>query len=133
MTNKPKTADWRNLPIEQWNTTTVHAYLIDRTRELYGVEYVPGGKGTRSQRWSAEKGMIKRELTNKGAELVRKFIDVCWREYKTNNPGRYPYPTFGFMLGWMDWCWTVAERESAANAAEQVADDIDMDDVLKYL
>lgn len=99
---KPSTKDWRNLPIEKWNTTTVHAFLIDETQRKFDAEYTPGGKGSKSQRWSAEKGMIKRELTKRGPEVVRKFIEICWREYWTPNPKKYPYPTFGFMIGYMD-------------------------------
>lgn len=108
---KPSTKDWRNLPIEKWNTTTVHAFLIDETQRKFDAEYTPGGKGSKSQRWSAEKGMIKRELTKRGPEVVRKFIEICWREYWTPNPKKYPYPTFGFMCGFMDRYWTEANDE----------------------
>src|SRR5699024_12215023 len=79
MTKIP-TNDWRNLPIEKWNTRTVHAFLIDETKRKFDAEYVPGGKGSKSQRWRAEQGMIKREITKRGAEVVRKFIEICWRE-----------------------------------------------------
>lgn len=108
---KISTKDWRNLPIEKWNTTTVHAFLIDETKRRFDAEYIPGGGGPKSKRWSAEKGMIKRELGRRGAEVVRKFIEICWREYYTPNPDKYPFPSFGFMLGFMDRNWTEAERE----------------------
>jgi hypothetical protein len=108
---KIKAKDWRNLPIDKWNTTTVHAFLIDETDRRYGKEYVPGGKGPRSKRWSAEKGMIKHELDKRGPEVVRKFIEICWNEYFTSDPEKYPYPTFGFMKGFMDKYWTKANEE----------------------
>ena len=107
---KVNSKDWRNLPIEKWNTNTVHAFLIDETKRRFDAEYVPGGKGSRQQRWIAEKGMIKRELQRRGPEVVRKFIEICWREYRTSNPSRFPYPTFGFMIGFMDRHWIDAER-----------------------
>lgn len=110
---KISTKDWRNLPIEKWNTTTVHAFLIDETKRRFDAEYIPGGGGPKSKRWSAEKGMIKRELDRRGAEVVRKFIEICWREYYTSDPNRYPFPSFGFCLGFMDRNWTEAEREVA--------------------
>lgn len=128
--NKIPTNDWRNLPIERWNTRTIHAFLIDETKRRYNAEYVPGGKGSKSQRWAAEKGMIKRELDKRGADVVRKFIEVCWREYYTPNPNKYPYPTFGFMLGYMDRYWTEAVREveksnERSDLAEMTAEDYD--------
>lgn len=112
MTNKKiKSDEWENLPTEQWNTTTVHAFLIDETKRRFDAEYTPGGRGAKSKRWAAEKGMIKRELDNRGPAVVRSFIEICWREYFTSDKTKYPYPTFGFMLGFMDRYWTDAERE----------------------
>ena len=108
---KISTKDWRNLPIEKWNTTTVHAFLIDETKRRFDVEYIPGGGGPKSKRWSAEKGMIKRELDRRGAEVVRKFIEICWREYYTPNPDKFPFPNWMFMCSYMDRNWTEAERE----------------------
>lgn len=108
---KISTKDWRNLPTEKWNTTTVHAFLIDETKRRFDAEYIPGGGGPKSKRWSAEKGMIKRELDRRGAEVVRKFIEICWREYYTPNPDKFPFPSFGFMLGFQDINWTEAQRE----------------------
>lgn len=113
MTNKsPVSKDWRNLPIEKWNTNTVHAFLIDMTKEKYNAIYVPGGGGPVSRRWVSEKGMIKRELDRKGPAVVKKFIEICWREYYTPNPKKFPYPTYGFMAGYMAHFWTEALQES---------------------
>lgn len=111
MTNKISTKDWENLPIEKWNVSTIHAYLIDETERKFNAEYKPGGRGSLSQRWAAEKGMIKRELTKKGPEVVRKFIEICWTHYRSSDPKKYPYATFGFMLGFMDRYWNEAEQE----------------------
>lgn len=114
MTNKlPPSNDWQARNIDDWNTRTVHAFLIDETRRRFNAEYVPGGKGAKSQRWRTEQGMIKRELDRRGPRVVRKFIEICWAEYYTPNPDKYPYPTFGFMLGFMDRYWSQAEREVA--------------------
>src|SRR5699024_8895522 len=107
MTKIP-TNDWRKLRIEKWNTRTVHAFLIDETKRKFDAEYVPGGKGSKSQRWRAEQGMIKREITKRGAEVVRKCIEICWREYYTSDPDKFPYPTWMFMCAYMDRYWTDA-------------------------
>lgn len=121
---KISTKDWRNLPIEKWNTTTIHAFLIDETRRRFNAEYVPGGRGSKSQRWTAEKGMIKRELTKRGPEVVRKFIEVCLKKYFTPNPKRFPYPTFGFMMGYMDKYWTDAlQMEGETERYEAIAEE----------
>lgn len=111
MANKVNTKNWSSLPIAEWNTSTVHAFLIDETRRKYNAEYTPGGRGSLSQRWNTEQGMIKRELTKRGPEVVRKFIEICWREYFTPNPKKYPYPNLAFMAGYMDRYWTAAEEE----------------------
>lgn len=108
---KISTKDWRNLPTDQWNVTSFHSFLIDETKRRFDAEYVPGGRGPKSKRWTAEKGVIKRELDRRGAAVVRKFIEICWREYYTSDPNKYPYPTFFFMCGFQDRNWTEAERE----------------------
>lgn len=133
MTNKVPTKDWRNLPVEKWNTTSVHAFLIDETERKFNAEYKPGGRGSLSQRWAAEKGMIKRELTKRGPEVVRKFIEICWREYYTPNPKKFPFPAFGFMIGFMDRYWNEAtqeveeERRRTEAAEDTSAEEIDED------
>lgn len=108
---KISTKDWRNLPIEKWNTTTTHAFLIEMTAEKFNAEYIPGGKGSKSQRWRMEQGMIKREIANRGAATVRKFIEICWREYFTPDPKAYPFPNWTFMVAYMDRYWTKANEE----------------------
>lgn len=126
---KPNTKDWRNLPYDKWNTSTIHAFLIDETRRKYDAEYKPGGGGPLSQRWRTEQGMVKRELTKRGAKVVRKFIEICWREYYSSDPKKYPYPTFGFMLGFMDRHWTEAERDSDKDDVVERAKKVDIENI----
>lgn len=126
---KTNSKDWRNIPTEKWNVNSIHAFLIDETRRRYNAEYKPGGRGSLSQRWVAEKGMIKREITKRGSGVVRNFIEVCWREYKTSNPRKFPYPTFGFMCGYMDRHWTGAERELESGLAVSRAKSINIESV----
>lgn len=121
---KVSTKDWRNLPIDKWNTTTVHAFMIEETKRKFNAEYVPGGGGPKSQRWRTEQGMVKRELEKHGPEVVRKFIEICWREYFTPNPKQYPYPTYGFMVGYMDRYWTQAVDEVAKEAERSERSDL---------
>ena len=129
MTNKLSSSnDWQARNIDDWNTRTVHAFLIDETRRRFNAEYVPGGKGAKSQRWRTEQGMIKRELDRRGPRVVRKFIEICWAEYYTPNPEKYKYPNWVFMCSYMDRYWTDAtqkvkqeyERDEIAKSEKEV-------------
>ncbi|QHZ58647.1 hypothetical protein M655_025095 [Brevibacillus sp. NSP2.1] len=90
----PPAKDWRARPVETWNTTTFCAYLSDRHTELYGIPYVPGRGG-----WRMEQGVIKRMVGEYGAEVVRRFIDGCFREYRPTR--EYPGVNFTFMYTYM--------------------------------
>ncbi|MBG9788736.1 hypothetical protein [Brevibacillus laterosporus] len=89
----PPAKAWREREIADWNTTTFTEYLRDRHAELYGLPYVP------ARGWRAEQGMIKRMLDEHGAEVVKRFIDGCFRTYKPTR--QYPTLTFTFMYTYM--------------------------------
>lgn len=84
--------DWRNLPYEHWNTSTVHVYSADMNRELFGVEYSP------MRNWSFEQGVIKRALSEHGAEVLKRAFDECFRTYKPTR--EYPLLTAGFAISY---------------------------------
>lgn len=96
---KPKANDWQARDLEDWNVTTFHAYLIDRNRELYGIDYVPFGKGPVSKRWSTEKGQLKQAITKHGPEVVKGFIDKCFETHRFNPD--FPTLSFGFMYAYL--------------------------------
>jgi hypothetical protein len=81
--------DWRERPLDKWNTSTFHAYLSDRHFEIYGISYVP------MRGWMAEKGRLKREIDEHGPEVVKQFIDACFADYRPT--AQYPGLNFGFM------------------------------------
>lgn len=84
---------WRDLPYEQWNTATIHAYFADMNRERYGAgTYLP------MRNWGFEQGAIKRALAQYGAEVLREVFDECFRTY-TPTPD-YPILTAGFALAY---------------------------------
>ena len=134
---KISTKDWRNLPIEQWNVTTFHAYLAELTADHFGVEYAPTGSGSKSQRWAREKGMMKQAQERYGNEVLRRFIEMCVSEYKPK--AQYPYVSFTFMYSYMDRNFAKAQAELAAQnrrkEAEQTAreDMADIDELIDYL
>lgn len=84
--------DWRNLPYDDWNTLTVHAYFADMNAERYGVDYLP------MRNWSFEQGIIKRALTQHGAELLHAAFNECFREYQP--APSYPILTAGFAISY---------------------------------
>lgn len=99
---RKNTKDWRNLPIEDWNVLTFTQFVVDNTRERFGAEYLPGGSGSRQQRWARERGMLKNAQQRYGNAVIRRFIELCWRNYRTSNPQKFPYPTICFMFSYMD-------------------------------
>lgn len=85
--------DWRNLPYDQWNTHTIHAYFADMNREHFGVaEYLP------MRNWRFEQGRIKQALNEHGAELLHRAFDECFRTYRPSL--EYPLLTAGFAISY---------------------------------
>lgn len=112
-TKKPSQYDWQARDITDWNANTFLAYIADKTKELYGVDYAPGGQGAKSARWSRERGMLKQAIGKYGNAVLKRFIEICWREYRTNKPEQFPYPTVVFMISYMDRYFARAQSEVA--------------------
>jgi hypothetical protein len=90
---KPNRKDWRNLPLDQWNTLTFHAYFADMNRELFGIEtYLP------MRNWGFEQAQIKRALSLYGAEILRAAFDECFRTYRPTR--EFPLLTAGFAISY---------------------------------
>lgn len=85
--DKPKSYEWQRLPITKWNTRSFQAYLKDIHKETYGIDYV-----TRSIRMEA--GMIKNFINEHGPEVLREFIDECFKRHKPTK--QYPGLSFWF-------------------------------------
>jgi hypothetical protein len=85
--------NWRELPYEDWNVITFHAYFADMNREYYGVDtYIP------CPNWRAEQGAIKRSITQYGAEVLRKAFDIVFKQYRPTR--EYPILTAGFAISY---------------------------------
>jgi hypothetical protein len=115
----PPSSDWQARDIADWNISSFTQYIVDRTAELYGQPYTPGGGGAKSQRWMREKGMLKNAQGKYGNKVLRAFIEICWREYRTSKPELYPYPSVSFMCGWMDRHFTEAQSQVAREARRE--------------
>lgn len=86
------TKDFRNLPIEKWNVTTFREYLKHEHEECYNIPYV-----TRS--YAMEGRMLKISLAEYNQEVLKRFIDACFADYKPTR--EYPGLNFAFMYSYM--------------------------------
>ncbi|PFF33241.1 hypothetical protein CN335_21505 [Bacillus thuringiensis] len=86
------TKDFRNLPIEKWNVTTFREYLKHEHEERYKIPYV-----TRS--YAMEGRMLKMSLAEYNQEILKRFIDACFADYKPTR--EYPGLNFAFMYSYM--------------------------------
>ncbi|MCY8570334.1 hypothetical protein [Bacillus haynesii] len=86
-------------PVSKWNTRDFQAYLKAEHERRYGVPYVP------MRGWQAEAGMLGRWVGTKrkpgeyGPEVTKRFIDLCFAEYRPTE--EWPGVSFGFMQKWM--------------------------------
>lgn len=127
--NAAQRKDWRNLPLEHWNTATVHAMVIDLNAEKFGVEkYVP------MRGWGFEQGAIKRVLTEYGAEALRETIERAFAEYRPTR--QYPQLTAGFLIAYMlprIMPQVLAEAEAKKRRQEAESYVMDVDDIIASL
>lgn len=121
--------DWRNLPLEHWNTATVHAMVIELNNEKFDVEnYVP------MRGWGFEQGRIKQALKDYGAAALRETIERAFAEYRPN--AMYPQLNAGFLVTFMlprimPQVLAEIETRKRRQAAESEAPNVD--DVIAWL
>jgi hypothetical protein len=127
---KPKATDWQNRDIADYNVSTYHQLLIDKNKELYGVDYQPFGKGSVSTRYMSEKGQIKGAQGQYGNAVLKRYIEICFAKHRFNP--EYPCLSFGFMFAYMRNELAQAQAEIAREnkrkeAAEKQAEASDID------
>lgn len=84
--------------LSEWTVRDYHDYMTARTREKFGVDYVPFGKGPISTKWRTEQGQIKNAQKEWGNDFVKYFIDHCISTYSPTS--QYPLINFGFMYAY---------------------------------
>ncbi|KQL18809.1 hypothetical protein [Cytobacillus solani] len=89
MPKKVAAKDWRNREQADWTIATFQQYLKDAHEERYGIAYTTRSYGLEG-RW------LKTLIAEHGAEVVRKFIDACFAEYRPTP--QYPGLNFAFMF-----------------------------------
>ncbi|MEK3887316.1 hypothetical protein [Bacillus sp. FSL K6-3431] len=131
----PLAKDWQARNINDWNTTTFHAYMVDKHAELFGCDYVP------MKNWITEKGLLGRLIGTSGKnakprtasnEMVKEFIDECFASYTPT--AEYPGTSFGFSWAYRKNVWQrlqiEEQRKQAASKAEETTDWEDLADWL---
>jgi hypothetical protein len=90
-TKRPSVKDWRNRDIADWTVGTFRQFLADQHFERYGIAYT-------ARNYAIEAKWIKSMIVEHGPEIVHKFIEACFREYRPT--AQYPGLNFGFMYSY---------------------------------
>ncbi|WP_026592179.1 hypothetical protein [Bacillus sp. UNC437CL72CviS29] len=123
------TKDFRNLPIEKWNVTTFREYLKHVHEERYKIPYV-----TRS--YAMEGRMLKAFIAEHKPEATKRFIDVCFADYKPTR--EYPGLNFAFMYSYMrsrllPQILDDLRREEAKLQRQAVQPEVSTEEIIDYL
>ena len=86
---KPPAKDWRNREQSDWTVATFQQYLRDTHERRYGIAYT-------ARNYAIEGRWLKTLIAEHGAEVVRKFIDACFAEYRPTR--EWPGLSFAFMF-----------------------------------
>lgn len=94
---KPKkakldTKDFKNLPLEKWNSTTIREYVKYLNVCRFGIPSV-----TFNVR--QENGMISKFVKDYGIEITKAFVEECVKSYRPNP--NYPTVSFATMYSYM--------------------------------
>ena len=92
MTKKLDTKDFKNLPLDKWNSTTIREYIKFLNTERFGIPAV-----TFNVR--QENGMISKFVKEYGIETTKLLVEECVRKYRPN--ANYPTVNFATMYSYM--------------------------------
>jgi hypothetical protein len=88
---KPSVKDWRNRDIADWTVGTFREFLADQHTERYGIGYV-------ARNYTIEAKWLKAMIAEHGPEVVRAFIEACFKDYRPT--AQYPGLNFAFMFSY---------------------------------
>lgn len=118
VTAKPKkakldTKDFKNLPLDKWNSTTIREYIKFLNVARFGIPAV-----TFNVR--QENGMISKFIKEYGIETTKAFIEECVKSYRPNP--NYPTVNFATMYSYMKAYELprVMKAQYEANRLEQI-------------
>ena len=81
----PPANKWQERNIEDWTSKTFQTYLADQYKEKYGTKYVTNSFGFEGKK-------LNEMLAEHDNETIKRFIDVCYREYRPSSN----WPTINF-------------------------------------
>ena len=110
---KPPAKDWKARDLKDWTAVTFHEYLKDKHKEVYGTSYV-------TRNIKIQNKNIKWMYEKYGKDVTKRFIDLCFKNYKPS--GRYAGANFMFFFTYLrERYLPIAERqiEKERKLAEQ--------------
>lgn len=129
------TKHYSEIDVSKWNTAHFKQYLADEHKRRYGINYAP------FVGYAAEAGMLgdligtKKKPAQYEKALIKRFIDVCFDEYKPTP--QYPGLSFGFMIKYMSRnlqrLQAESQRKSTASEAVQASDNANIDKLADWL
>lgn len=87
---KPSTANYRDIPHDQWNVTTLRAFVSDMHQTVKGIPYAP------FRGYGAESRMMRDALKQYGGKACADAYLAELRQYKQTPQ----YPGFSFGFAW---------------------------------
>ena len=110
---KTDTKNFKELPLEKWNSTTIREYIKFLNIERFGVPSV-----TFNVR--QENGMVSKFIKDYGIETTKAFVEECVKKYRPNP--NYPTVNFATMYSYMKSYELprVMKAQYEANRLEQI-------------
>lgn len=113
--NKIDTKDWRNAPLELWNTSTFLAYVEHLNQQKFGK--VPVNASLQTLR-----AIMKKDMERFGNTALRIFLEMAIADYRSNM--RYPTLSYSqarllYMERFMSVALEKAEQKAVSEATPQ--------------
>lgn len=109
--NKIDTKDWRNAPLELWNTSTFLAYVEHLNQQKFGK--VPVNASLQTLR-----AIMKKDMERFGNTALRIFLEMAIADYRSN----MRYPTLSYSqarLLYMERFMSVAIEKAHQKAVDE--------------
>lgn len=127
----PPAKDWQARDIDDWNTSTFHAYMTHKHTEIFGCDYVPFPNFAAEKGWLGDligtRGKQGKPRTASNAD-VKRFIDECFASYVPKP--QYPGTSFGWIRKYRANVWQriqveakVQERRKQAVVNDEMTDE----------
>jgi len=124
----PPAKDWRARELKDWTATTFHEYMKHLHKETYGTSYV-------IRDIKVHNACIKRMYEEYGKEVTKRFIELCFKNYKPS--GKYAGANFMFFYTYLrERYLPIAEKQIAKEqklAEQKEQQKVSDDDINKII